>query len=173
MEIKEAIKAIKKQVPNPSQGLPEELFLFVTEITPMVNVDLLIQDEKGRTLLSWRNDDICGQGWHVPGGIIRFKETMIERLKKVAQEEIGTSIKFDPKPITVEEIMITPKTRGHFISFLFRCHVPSTFVPENKGLKEKDAGYLKWHKTCPLNLIRAHRAYIKYIDPSFDEDSLP
>lgn len=163
MEIKEAIKAIKKQVPNPSQGLPEELFLFVTEITPMVNVDLLIQDEKGRTLLSWRNDDVCGQGWYLPGGIIRFKEHMIDRLKKVAEKEIGSAVEFDPKPIDVNEIMISQTTRGHFVSFLFRCHLPSSFVPKNKSLKETDAGFLKWHDKCPCNMLRAHKVYEKYL----------
>jgi hypothetical protein len=49
-------------------GLPEELFLFVSRITPLINVDLLIQDDGRRTLLTWRSDRFFGPGWHVPGG---------------------------------------------------------------------------------------------------------
>ena len=81
MNITEAIVALEKHVPNPSEGLPDELFLYVSRITPLVNVDLLIKDENGRTLLSWRDDQYCGQGWHVPGGIIRFKEALETSVK--------------------------------------------------------------------------------------------
>ena len=50
-------------------GLPEELFLYVSSITPLVNVDLLIKDDRGRALLTWRDDSYYGPDWHVPGGI--------------------------------------------------------------------------------------------------------
>ena len=57
------------------QDLPEELFRFISTISPLVNVDLLIKDDTNRTLLTWRDDEHYGAGWHVPGGIIRFKES--------------------------------------------------------------------------------------------------
>jgi len=44
MNIHEAIKFLDKQIPNPSLGLPEEVFLFISRTTPIVNVDLLIKD---------------------------------------------------------------------------------------------------------------------------------
>ena len=50
--IHKAVEFLDKQISNPSSGLPEEVFLFVSRLTPMVNVDLLIKDEKRRTLLS-------------------------------------------------------------------------------------------------------------------------
>lgn len=62
------IEGIRDYIDDPRNGLPEELFLFATEITPMVNVDLLVRDDEGRILLAWRDDDIYGTGWHVPGG---------------------------------------------------------------------------------------------------------
>ena len=58
-----------------------------------IYIDMLVQhikDENERTLLSWRDDQFTGSGWHVPGGIVRFKETMEARLGKVAETEIGT-----------------------------------------------------------------------------------
>jgi len=92
MNIHEAIKYLEKEIPDPSKGLAEELFSFFSKIVPMVNVDLLIKDEKGRTLLSWRDDPIHGKGWHIPGGIIRFKETLENRILKVAETEIGLNL---------------------------------------------------------------------------------
>lgn len=164
MSIKDAIDVLEKKVPRPTQGLPDAVFYYISRTTPLVNVDLLIKDEKGRTLLAWRNDQYCGQGWHVPGGILRFKETLETRVKKVAQSEIGTLVEFEPKPIAFNEIILKQKTRGHFISFLFKCRLSSSFIPQNKGLKETDAGYLQWHQTCPHNLLKTQKKYQVFIN---------
>ena len=53
MNINEALDFLNKQVIDSKKGLPEELFLFISRLTPMVNVDLIIKDENERTLLSW------------------------------------------------------------------------------------------------------------------------
>ncbi|MCM8796938.1 MAG: NUDIX hydrolase [Candidatus Omnitrophica bacterium] len=164
MDIRDAIAVLNKAITNPSDGLPEELFLFISRITPLVNVDLLIKDEFGRTLLSWRDDQYCGKGWHIPGGIIRFKETLEERVKKVAENEIGIDIKFDPVPIAINQLIHSERDiRSHFISILYKCFLPSTFVPENRGLFNKDTGYLMWHNSCPRDLLKVHEIYKKYI----------
>lgn len=39
------IAPLEAAIGDPCQGLPEEVFLFVSRVTPMINVDLLIQDE--------------------------------------------------------------------------------------------------------------------------------
>lgn len=163
MNIVEAIEFLEKSIHDPHSGLPEEIFLFVTRITPMVNIDLLIKDEKNRTLLSWRDDPFSGKGWHIPGGIVRYKERLIERVKKVAEIEIGTEVKFEPVPIAINEIILPQNTRGHFISFLYKGFVSGKFIPQNKGLKKYDNGYLEWHKNCPENLIKVHEIYRKFI----------
>lgn len=162
MNIHEAIEFLDKQISNPSEGLPEEIFFFISRLTPMVNVDLLIKDEGGRTLLSWRDDSFAGTGWHLPGGIVRFKEKLEERLQLVAKKEIGTMVEFDPVPIAIDQIICEHNTRGHFISILYKCTLSSKFIPKNKGLSNKDNGYLKWHSSCPENLVKVHEIYRKY-----------
>ena len=164
MDIGEAIAYLEGQVPDPREGLPEELFIFATKIVPIVNVDLLIKDDTGRTLLSWRDDQHCGTGWHLPGGIIRYKEPMTARLEKVAETEIGRPVSYHPRPLAVNELIIEPRVRGHFISFLFNCFIPGSFVPLNAGLAISDVGYLRWHETCPDDLIDMHELYREYID---------
>jgi len=162
MKISEAIEFLEKQINNPSVGLPEEIFRFISRITPMVNVDLLIKDESNRTLLAWR-DDIHGKGWHIPGGIIRYKENFETRILKVAENEIGVKIEFDPTPMTINQIICSHDTRGHFVSILYKCFLSCSFVPQNLDLKETDAGYLKWHVDCPNNLLEVQDIYKKYI----------
>ena len=164
MDTKTAIKFLENQIKNPSIGLPEEIFFFISRITPLVNVDLLIKDEKGRTLLSWRNDKYTGRGWHVPGGIIRFKERFEKRLLKVSKIEIGKLVKFDPIPIAINQVTVKRNTRGHFVSILYKCFLSGKFIPKNKGLSKKDQGYLMWHDSCPGDLLKCHNIYKKYIE---------
>jgi len=163
MDMHEIIKLLEEKIENPREGLPEDVFLLISRLTPMINVDLLIKDEKGRVLLSWRDDRYCGKGWHIPGGIIRFKEKAIERIEKVALNEIGTKVEFEEKPIAINELMLNENTRGHFISFLYKCFLPSSFIPDNKELKEDDVGYLKWHDCCPENFLEVQKIYKKFI----------
>jgi len=165
VNINEAIKFLLKEIKDPAVGLPEEIFEFITKITPIINVDLLIKDKRGRTLLSWRDDDLHGKGWHVPGGIVRFREKFEERIKMVAKLEIGyPDLIFDSSPITITQIINKERDiRGHFISLLYRCFIPDDFIPDNRNLSSNDNGYLKWHNKCPEDLLMVQEIYRKYI----------
>lgn len=162
-ELDKLLQQVAEYVDEPKEGLPESLFLFATEITPMVNVDLLIRDDERGILLSWRKDRFYEEGWHVPGGIIRIKESFEERIRKVGESEIGCKdIIFQPKPIEVVPIICPEmKQRGHFITFVYECKLPDGF-DVNNIVNESEAGYMKWHKTCPENLLKVHEFYRKY-----------
>ncbi|MEI7429021.1 MAG: NUDIX domain-containing protein [Betaproteobacteria bacterium] len=162
--ISNAVRTLVEAVPDPRRGLPDEVFYYISQTTPFVNVDLLIQDERGRTLLAWRDDEHAGTGWHIPGGIVRFKEAIAERIRKVALSEIGTKVDFNPEPMALNEMIHHDRDlRGHFISLLYRCHLDSSFIPANHALTPVDAGYLQWHESCPDNMITYHDVYRKYI----------
>jgi len=164
MNIADAIETLERWGAKKADGLPEELFLYISRTTPLVNVDLLIKDENDRTLLAWRDDQYAGVGWHVPGGIVRFKETLETRIEKVAQSEIGTSVEFDDQPIAINEIILRERdTRGHFISLLYRCSLLGKFSPENNHRTSKDPGYLRWHNSCPIDLLKWHQIYRDYL----------
>lgn len=160
----EAIAILERQVADPKRGLPDDVFYYVSRITPLVNVDLLVQDGRGRTLLSWRDDPYAGKGWHVPGGIIRFKETFAERVDKVAAHEIGAAVECDPAPLAVNEILNPLRdVRGHFISILYRCRLTEGFEPQNQGRSRRDAGFLEWHESCPDDLLSFQKIYSRFI----------
>jgi colanic acid biosynthesis protein WcaH len=166
--IKRAIDKIDSLNEDPRRGLPEDLFLFASRITPMVNVDLLIKNERGQTLLTWRDDGYWRPGWHIPGGIIRYQESISERIRAVARTELGAEVAFRPTPLAIKEIMNpNRRVRGHFISFLYLCSL--TTAPDN-GLQYRSgqplANQWMWHATCPENLIPVHEIYREYIECS-------
>ena len=159
IKISEAIAVLERSVKDARQGLPEDIFYFVSRLTPLVNVDLLIKDERGRTLLSWRDDRYAGKGWHLPGGIVRFKEKLETRVRKVAADEIGAVLKFESEPLALNQMIGRNTTRGHFVALLYKCSLPGKYRPRNRGRGEKEPGYLKWHEACPADLIGVHEIY--------------
>lgn len=149
--------------PDPRAGLPYELFLFISRLVPMVNVDLLISDDQGRVLLTWRDDEIHGAGWHVPGGMIRYKETAEERIRNTALDEIGAEVAFDGTAIVEQIIEPGRRVRGHYVSLLYRCRLISA---PNEAIRftggEPKRGQWAWHARCPENLIEAHQRYARF-----------
>lgn len=154
------IHEIERRI-DPKSGLPEELFLFVGRVTPLVNVDLLIQDERRRTLLTWRSDRSFGPGWHVPGGIIRYNERATDRILAVAKLELGAAVTFDVAPIMVaESIRPGSRDRGHAVSLLYRCQLAGALDPGRCHTPEAPMpDQWLWHERCPENLIREQQTY--------------
>ena len=146
---------------DPKKGLPYSTFIKISSMTPLVCVDLLICSKK-KILLTWREDEFYGPGWHLPGGILRFKEKLHDRLIKTAKKELNVKIKMpDKKPIAINE-QINPKRdkRGHFIALLYKCQLLEEPPKELRfNTIEKRNGTWLWHSRFPVNMIRQHYIY--------------
>ena len=145
-------------------GLPEDVFLALSALVPIANVDLLVIDKEKGLLLSWRDDEYYGRGWHLVGGCIRFKETMLERVQKTAVAEIGTTVEVNKTPIAVRDVILNkneamPKLRAHHLAVLYECKLPVGFEIDNNGRAETDNGYLRWFKKVPQNILTVHDVY--------------
>ena len=168
MNAAETSSAFEALAPNPECGLPEEVFLSLTRLTPMINVDLLIRDTEGRVLLTWREDRFYPAGWHIPGGIIRFRERIGHRIVEVARQELGTTVTVTGGLLNVQEF-IEPerRTRGHFISLLYECELcgePERGKAYPGGVPRH--GQWCWFQRCPDNLLKVHEVYRKFICPA-------
>ncbi|MFH0924534.1 MAG: NUDIX hydrolase [bacterium] len=165
MDINKLINLLEPLIKNPSEGLPEEIFLLVSRITPLINVDLLIKNDQDYTLLTWRDDGLYPPGWHIPGGIVRYKETMSERINAVAANELGARVMSKKDPLAINELIHpSRRVRGHFISLLYECTLISC-PDENLRYKEgpPQKGEWAWHNKCPNDLLSIHEIYRKFI----------
>ena len=45
-KLDELLNELEMFIDDPKKGLEERIFLFISKLTPMVNVDLLIKNEK-------------------------------------------------------------------------------------------------------------------------------
>lgn len=156
-DLRARLSAILSELPDPRQGLPDPVFDFVLKVTPMINVDLLVKDPGGRTLMTWR-DDAYGTGWHIPGGIIRFFEEAAARVSAVAKHELGAEVDAEDRPCDVVQLFIP---RGHFISLLYRCKLRSS-LRDMKAAHESAQprhGAIAWIDGVPEKLYPVQTAY--------------
>lgn len=159
-----AIGALEAAIGDPRQGLPEDVFRFISRMTPLTNVDLLIQDERRGTLLTWREDEFFGSGWHLPGGIIRYRETWGERVRACAREELDAEVAFDDAPFAIVEGFGDHDTRGHHIALLFRCRLITGPAPARRADTEPPLpGQWRWHTGAPPDLLPAQSAYARFL----------
>ena len=155
-ESRNCIQQLRSLNLDAKDGLDEDLFLLVSSLVPIANVDMLITNESGQILLSYRSDEFYGESWHIPGGCMRFGETFEHRLIETSKKELGCIIEFDAEPLAVRNVLRGPNPnqehpneRGHNVAILFNCRLPKDFVITNEGKKQNENGYLKWFDTLP------------------------
>lgn len=154
--------AALRATPDPSQGLPDEVFRFVLKVTPMISVDLLVRNDRGEHLLAWREDE-HGRGWHIPGGIIRYSEPISARIAAVAKAELAATVRHSEQPDEVRQIFYP---RGHFIAMLFLCHLDSPV--SDQALWHSDGsprhGQIKWIRGVPSDVYSVHSTYKDWLN---------
>lgn len=148
------------------KGIGEDLYLAISQMTPSVNVDLVIKStNKNLTLLTWRDDQYYGPGWHIPGGVIRFKEKMMDRVHEVAKREFNRDLASVEGPIGFHEMFNkTRDIRGHFISFVFSVTLVEPPSLDNQIVSAPFNGGWQWFERCPDNLIPNQSALRRYLD---------
>jgi ADP-ribose pyrophosphatase YjhB (NUDIX family) len=157
------IAALEGAIGDPHRGLPEDIFRFVSRLIPMVNVDLLIQDDGGRTLLTWRDDEHFGPGWHVPGSVIRYKERAADRVRACARDELGAEVSFADAPVFVMETIRAERDRGHAVSLLYRCRLLTPADGARQaGSGLPTAGQWRWHDGVPPDLLAIQQPYARF-----------
>jgi len=158
------IQSLEGYVKNPEIGLPDEIFYLVGRLTPYVNIDLLIKIPNLGSVLTWRDDPHTGSGWHIPGGIVRFREDIQERVRKVANLELGVELESISGPIEINQIISRQKERSHFISLLFYGQINKE--NQKKILKkiELEPNLINVFNRKPDKLLTWHEIYVEKIN---------
>jgi colanic acid biosynthesis protein WcaH len=69
--------------------LDQSTFANIIANTPLVSIDLLVQNTQGEFLLGFRNNRPAKDFWFVPGGRILKDERMQDAFKRLTMEELG------------------------------------------------------------------------------------
>ena len=75
--------------------ISEEKFRVVLDSTPLVSIDLLVENEQGRFLLGYRKNRPAQHYWFVPGGRIQKNESLDSAFKRLTKQELGTEFSIE------------------------------------------------------------------------------
>jgi len=72
--------------------LSRELFSSVVENTPLISIDLIVENSEGKVLLGKRVNEPAKSFWFVPGGRVFKDETLDNAFSRTLREEIGLDL---------------------------------------------------------------------------------
>lgn len=135
------LSELLRKVEGQHEELPKNVFHALLKVVPFIACEVAVKNDKGEILLTERNDRYW-KGWHIPGGLLRYKESFEERIQFVAKNELGIhvdSIRF------LGPVNHTDDKRGHAVSLVFVCTTPDK------------PSHGKWFKESPKNIIEHHK----------------
>lgn len=168
----EAVELLRHAEMDTDAGMPEALFLLVSSLIPIPNVDLLVVSRQNQILLARRNDPYYEKNWHIPGGCMRFNESFEQRILETARLELGSTVTFEKTPLAVRNVirgpkdsLVHPRERGHNVAILFRCFLPEDYEVQNGDREMDDNGYLKWFHRLPEDFSCVQHVYDDILAP--------
>lgn len=75
--------------------ISDKNFKVVLNSTPLVSIDLLVEDAQGRFLLGYRKNRPAQHYWFVPGGRIQKNESLASAFKRLTKQELGTEFSIE------------------------------------------------------------------------------
>ena len=75
--------------------IDDQKLLQVIDSTPLVSIDLILQNSMGEVLLGKRTNRPALNSWFVPGGRIRKNERIAEAFKRISLKELGCELSLE------------------------------------------------------------------------------
>lgn len=168
----QAVQLLRDENLVTDDGMPEELFLFISGLIPLANVDLLITNASGEILLTRRKDSWYQNSWHIPGGCMHYGESFLHCVQATAMRELGTAVEVDTEPLTVRNVIrginkcgSHPRERGHNVAILFQCTLPPDYQIDNGTKTDQDDGYAAWFQILPKDFMEIQHVYDDILSP--------
>lgn len=146
--------------------LDAETFRTVVGATPLVSIDLVVENEKRQFLLGLRKNRPAKAFWFVPGGRILKGERLADAFSRLLDEEIGcVSGASDHGMLGVYEHFYEDSVFGdnpstHYVVLAWHIRVRSSDLELPTG---QHACFRWWHREAILESDNVHpnsRAYL-------------
>ena len=72
--------------------LSQKTFTTVIASTPLISIDLIVENFQGQVLLGLRNNKPAQGFWFVPGGRVLKNETLDNAFQRLCKEELGAEL---------------------------------------------------------------------------------
>ncbi|WP_113906561.1 GDP-mannose mannosyl hydrolase [Aliidiomarina celeris] len=131
--------------------LSKEIFTTVLDSTPLVSIDLLVENAKGQILLGERKNRPAQGYWFVPGGRILKDESLAEAFKRLTVEELGQSLLISearlqgPYDHFYSDSVFGNSPSTHYVAIAYRVN-----VKELPDLPEEQHSHYRWYSVDEL-----------------------
>lgn len=126
-------------------------FTAVLANTPLVSIDLIVQNAQGQILLGERKNRPAQGYWFVPGGRILKNESLAAAFKRLTKDELGTEFSIDaaslqgPYDHFYSDSVFGETPSTHYVAIAYRLPVITLpALPE-----EQHSGY-RWFSVDEL-----------------------
>ncbi|MCA1922427.1 GDP-mannose mannosyl hydrolase [Buttiauxella noackiae] len=119
--------------------LSAEDFATVVRATPLISIDLIVENQAGEFLLGQRTQRPAQNFWFVPGGRVQKDETLERAFARLTEAELGTSFTLpDGEFYGVWQHFYNDNFSGadfstHYIVLGFRLRVDAEHLPLPKA----------------------------------------
>lgn len=130
--------------------LPADTFKTIVEFTPLISMDLIVEDHNGNILLGKRNNPPAKDFWFVPGGRILKNETLENAFSRLTKNELNIDIPYNQAEFLgvyehfYEDSIFGNDISTHYVvlAYKIRCNHLSQLPPEQHSeyswLSKKD-----------------------------------
>ncbi|HCE2178900.1 TPA: GDP-mannose mannosyl hydrolase [Vibrio parahaemolyticus] len=114
--------------------LDKQTFTTIIDSTPLVSIDLLVENSQGQILLGLRNNRPAQGFWFVPGGRILKNESLKQAFSRLCSEELGIEASLESaKSIGIYEHFYSDSVFGdeistHYVVLAFKISVEQEFA---------------------------------------------
>jgi len=130
--------------------IDKETFLQIVDSTPLVSIDLILENQQGKVLLGMRNNSPAQSYWFVPGGIIRKNERLSDAFKRISSVELGAELIItDAKLIGAFEHIYEDNFLGkqgintHYVVLAYKIKAKEHFKPKPDNQHSEMQWWLK------------------------------
>jgi ADP-ribose pyrophosphatase YjhB (NUDIX family) len=135
----------------------EEFKSIYSKVTRLC-VDLIINDKRGILLTLRQKNGWQGQ-WHFPGGTVCYREAVKDAVKRIAKEELGTSVKIVKLAGYIEYLdEVKERGFGYSVSIAFICHLKSEVMELDDQVEKAE-----FFKDLPKNMIIIQKDFLNKI----------
>lgn len=135
--------------------LSSEEFKTLYSKVPRLTVEIVVKNENG-TLLTLRNVPPYEGWWHIPGGTVRFKESIRKAVKRIAKAELGVDCNISEFLGYIEYLNNTP-----FGGFDYPVGLAFLVKPISNHFKTDFQGSdIRYFKKLPKKVIKEQRQFL-------------
>ena len=132
--------------------LPEAEFRDIFSKVPRLTVEVVVRSSRG-LLLTKREVGPCKDMWHIPGGTVRFGESLIDAVHRVAKDELDAKV-------IIDDFLGYIEYPSHYENGL-DCPVGLAFLVHAKNENIKTlSDKIAWFTSLPDNMHDEQKTFI-------------